>query len=59
MINIVDCDGKYTGGSLHNPSLTVTNFQSTDAGSYVCYATNAVGISSSNAPSQLSFISKS
>ncbi|XP_063396352.1 titin-like [Mytilus trossulus] len=57
MINIVDCDGKYTGGSLQNPSLTVTNFQSTDAGSYVCYATNAVGVSSSNSPSQLSYIS--
>ncbi|CAC5390160.1 HMCN [Mytilus coruscus] len=55
--NIVDCDGKYTSGSLQNPSLTVTNFQSSDAGSYVCFATNAVGISSSNSPSQLSYAS--
>ncbi|CAC5365722.1 HMCN [Mytilus coruscus] len=56
-INIEDCDGKYTGGSPQNPSLTVTNFQPSDAGSYVCSATNAVGISSSNSPSELCYVS--
>lgn len=56
-ISIEDCGGKYTGGSPQNPSLTVTNFQPSDAGSYVCFATNAVGISSSNS-SELCYVSK-
>lgn len=36
-------NGKYTGGTPSNPSMTVNNFQSGDAGSYQCEATNAAG----------------
>ncbi|CAG2257600.1 HMCN [Mytilus edulis] len=50
-LHVEDSSGKYTGGSVHNPSLTITNFQPDDAGSYVCFAFNAVGVSSCSIPS--------
>jgi hypothetical protein len=46
-VSIAIDNSKYTGGNTANPSLTINNFQSIDAGSYVCSATNAVGASTS------------
>jgi hypothetical protein len=45
-VSIAIDNSKYTGGNTANP-LTINNFQSSDAGSYVCSATNAVGTSTS------------
>ncbi|VDI42627.1 Hypothetical predicted protein, partial [Mytilus galloprovincialis] len=50
-----DSNGKYTGGSVNNPSLTITNCQPSDAGSYKCYALNTVGISLCINPSVLEY----
>ena len=46
-LNVQSLPGKYSGGTVVNPSLTISNFATTDAGSYICKATNAVGIASS------------
>lgn len=34
---------RYTGSSVSNPSLTITNTVAGDIGDYKCYATNSVG----------------
>ncbi|XP_071149589.1 synaptogenesis protein syg-2-like [Mytilus edulis] len=47
---------KYSGGNTQNRSLAVLNFQSSDSGTYVCSALNAVGTSTSSY-SALRFIS--
>lgn len=57
-ILIDDSNGKYTGGSVNNPSLTITNCQPSDAGSYICYALNTVGISLCINPSVLEYTGK-
>lgn len=57
-LHVEDSSGKYTGGSVHNPSLTITNFQPDDAGSYVCFAFNAVGVSSCSIPSIFEYTGK-
>ena len=46
-LNIANSGGKYSGGTTGNPSLTIINFQTTDAGTYSCSATNAAGTGSS------------
>jgi hypothetical protein len=37
------CCSKYEGSTVTNPSLTIKNTASGDAGTYYCYATNSVG----------------
>ncbi|CAG2221266.1 unnamed protein product [Mytilus edulis] len=45
---IIQIDGeKYTGSSVTNHGLTISNAQFSDAGSYYCYAANSVGTGSS------------
>jgi len=46
-LNVQGLPGKYSGGTVANPSLIISNFATTDVGSYICKATNAVGIASS------------
>jgi hypothetical protein len=41
-IDIVNSGGKYSGGTTGNPHITINNFQSSDAGIYVCV--NVAGI---------------
>ncbi|XP_062616794.1 titin-like [Saccostrea cucullata] len=43
VIDIPGSGGKYTGGTLDEPSLTITNVNQSDAGTYQCKASNAVG----------------
>ncbi|CAC5377793.1 unnamed protein product [Mytilus coruscus] len=45
----VDINGnsRYSGGTTSSPSLTITNTQSSDEGTYVCYASNNIGTSNS------------
>ena len=43
----INGNGRYSGGTIAAPSLTITNTQNTDEGTYVCYATNIVGTSNS------------
>ena len=50
-VSIAIDNSKYTGGNTANPSLTINNFQPSDAGSYVCSATNAAGTSVSGVSS--------
>jgi hypothetical protein len=50
-VSIVISSSEYTGGNTANPSLTINNFQSNDAGNYVCSATNAAGTSTSSVSS--------
>ncbi|CAG2220245.1 unnamed protein product [Mytilus edulis] len=44
---VINGSSRYSGGTLAAPSLTITNTQNTDEGTYVCYATNIVGTSNS------------
>jgi hypothetical protein len=53
-VSIVIDNSKYTGGNTDNPSLTINNFQSSDAGNHVCSATNAAG-TSTNVVSSLTY----
>jgi hypothetical protein len=46
-IDIVNSGGKYSGGTTGNPHITINNFQSSDAGIYVCRVTNAYGATTS------------
>lgn len=39
---------KYSGGIVNNPSLSIKNLASTDAGEYHCGATNLVGSTNSS-----------
>ncbi|XP_071166173.1 basement membrane-specific heparan sulfate proteoglycan core protein-like isoform X2 [Mytilus edulis] len=39
----VNIDGRFSGSSTSSPSLTISNAQLSDQGTYVCYATNSVG----------------
>lgn len=47
---------KHTGGTTNNPSLTINNFQSTDAGIYTCQAQNAAGTTTSSTSTTLTFM---
>lgn len=40
--------GRYTGGTLSVPSLTINSVVQDDQGQYVCQATNSIGTGSSN-----------
>ena len=40
---IIINNSKYEGSTVTNPSLTIKNAASGDAGTYYCYATNSVG----------------
>lgn len=40
--------GKYVGGTLQNPSLTITDFQPDDQGIYKCSASNLYGTRNSS-----------
>ncbi|XP_061191657.1 uncharacterized protein LOC133199851 [Saccostrea echinata] len=42
-INVLNSEGKYTGGEIDNPSLKITNVNASDAGIYQCCASNVVG----------------
>ncbi|CAC5377805.1 unnamed protein product [Mytilus coruscus] len=44
---VINGNSRYTGGTTATPSLTITNAQSSDEGTYVCHATNIVGTSNS------------
>ncbi|XP_052106688.1 hemicentin-1-like [Mytilus californianus] len=44
---VINGNSRYTGGSTSTPSLTITNTENSDEGTYVCYATNIVGTSNS------------
>ncbi|XP_063428594.1 hemicentin-1-like isoform X17 [Mytilus trossulus] len=39
---------KYSGSTVNNPSLTITNTDTTDSANYVCTATNSVGTGTSS-----------
>lgn len=54
-LNTEGWDQKYIGGSTHNPSLTITKCQLSDAGSYVCCASNDFGTASCKRPAVLKF----
>jgi hypothetical protein len=47
IVNVVGVDGKFSGGTLDDPSLTINNIAISDEGIYVCRATNRFGITSS------------
>ena len=38
---------KYLGGTKENPTLVITDFTTSDTGTYICKATNVVGTASS------------
>jgi len=46
-VNIANSNGKYQGGAVNNPSLTILNIAQSDEANYVCSATNIAGTSSS------------
>lgn len=48
-IDVSTSQGKYTGSTVSDPSLTVHNAAFTDEGSYQCFAENVVGIGQSDA----------
>ena len=46
IINVCE-DGKFSGGTLSDPSLTINNIVKSDEGTYMCRATNFFGTASS------------
>ena len=44
---VVGEDGKFSGGTLSDPSLTINNIAKSDEGTYMCRATNCFGTTSS------------
>jgi hypothetical protein len=46
IVNVVGVDGKFSGGTPSDPSLTINNIAISDEGIYVCRATNRFGITS-------------
>ncbi|XP_069133871.1 basement membrane-specific heparan sulfate proteoglycan core protein-like [Argopecten irradians] len=46
--NIATTTAKFSGSTVANPSLTINSIATTDQGSYVCTATNAVGTGESS-----------
>ena len=47
IVKVVGVDGKFSGGTLSDPSLTINNIVKSDEGTYVCRATNCLGTTSS------------
>ena len=47
IVKVVGVDGKFSGGTLSDPSLTINNIAKSDEGTYVCRATNCFGTTSS------------
>jgi hypothetical protein len=47
-IDISGSGGKYSGGSIAHPSLSITEVNSDDIGIYHCYASNSAGSMCSN-----------
>ena len=47
IVNVVGVEGKFSGGTLSDPSLTINNIVKSDEGTYVCRATNCFGTASS------------
>jgi len=47
IVNVVGVDGKFSGGTLSDPSLTINNIAKSDEGTYVCTVTNCLGTTSS------------
>ena len=44
---MVDVNGKFSGGTLSDPSLTINNIVKSDEGIYACIAKNCFGTTSS------------
>jgi hypothetical protein len=47
IVNVVGVDGKFSGGTLSDPSLKINNIGKSDEGIYVCRATTPFGTVSS------------
>ena len=47
LVIVVGVDGKFFGGTLSDPSLTINNFAKSDEGIYMCRATDRFGTISS------------
>jgi hypothetical protein len=47
IVNVVGVDGKFSVGTLSDPSLTIHNIVKSDEGTYVCRAANCCGTTSS------------
>ena len=46
IVIVVGVDGKFSGGTLSDPSLTINNIAKSDEGIYMCRATDRFGTSS-------------
>ncbi|XP_076095861.1 basement membrane-specific heparan sulfate proteoglycan core protein-like [Mytilus galloprovincialis] len=46
-IDTTSSNSRYSGSTVSNPSLVITNAQSSDEGNYICYATNSIGTGNS------------
>ena len=46
-VNTTSSNSRYSGSTVSNPSLVITNAQSSDEGNYICYATNSIGTGNS------------
>jgi hypothetical protein len=46
IVNVVGVDGKFSGGTISDPSLTINNIAKSDEGTYVCRAANCCGTTS-------------